>query len=40
MKKLLGIVVLVVGFYRTLGKKLEDFEIKQGLDWHEQRKRK
>ena len=29
-----------IGFYRTLGKKLEDFEIKQGLDWHEQRKRK
>ena len=27
MKKFLGIKVLVIGFYRILGNKLEDFEI-------------
>ena len=38
MKKLLGIKV--IGFYRITRNKLETKEIKQGLDWHEQRKRK
>ncbi len=38
MKKLLGIVVL--GFYRRLDTRLDHLEIKQGLDYCEQRKRK